>query len=140
MKRLFCMAIAALAMLSVYPRLASADCGSKLVGTSWTCAFNCNAYGSGTQCVEFGHYGLSSYFDSYAVGFDGDDGCVCESSGTEKKPNYDSSPSTFLCSETIYPSSFLGKISGKKLTLQYTDAYGGICLYACTENSASTCP
>jgi len=141
MKRLFWMAIAAIAMLSVHPRSASADCGTALIGTSWNCTYICNDSSSpGEECAEFGHYGLSTDFDAYVTDFDGDDGCTCESSGTEKKPKFESSPNTFLCSETIYPSTFLGKISGKSLTMQYSDAYGYNCLYACTKNSSSTCP
>jgi hypothetical protein len=139
MKRLFGMAIVAIAILGIHPLTASANCASKLVGTSWNCAWACNDSSSGTNCIEFGHYGLSTDFDAYITAYSSNEGCTCQSSGSPSKPKFESSKNSFICSEQDYSSSELGKITGKKLFLQYSDYLGYACVETCRKNSASTC-
>jgi hypothetical protein len=132
------LSIAVFLLASPLVGLAAADCGTKLFDTAWDCSYTCAGGAPGTTCIEFGDYGVSSNFDMYIVGFDGDDGCTCGATGSVKKPKFDAS-STFDCTETVFPSSTQGKVSGKKLTAQYWDYLGDSCLYSCTKLSSATC-
>jgi hypothetical protein len=140
MNRLLCLAIGAFLLAVPLKGLAIADCDLKLVGTAWDCKF---AYSNPTfdfsPCVDFGHFGLSSDFDMFVSGFVGDEGCTCVATGSEKSPRFDATSSTFECTEVGFPSSFLGKVSSKKLTGQYWDPNGLSGLVSCTKRSMS-CP
>jgi hypothetical protein len=138
MKRVIGVAILAILSVGWHATVASADCGTKLFGTAWNCNANCGSF-TESRCMEFGNYGLSSNFDMFISGFSGNEGCTCQAAGSEKSPKFDASSSAFVCTETIFPSSFLGKVGSKNLTGQYWDWTGLQCLYACTKRS-SVCP
>ena len=138
MNRLMCLALAACLVAGPLESLATADCDSKLVSTSWDCNFAfSNPSFSYSPCVEFGHFGLSSDFDMSVSGFDGNEGCTCVATGSEKSPKFDAKPSNFECTEVNFPSSFLGQVSSKKLTGQYWDSTGLSGLISCTKRSSS---
>jgi hypothetical protein len=140
MNRLMYLALAVCLLAGPLKGLATADCDTKLVGTSWECKFVfSNPVNDSTRCVEFGHFGLSSDFDMSVAGFDGDEGCTCVATGSEKSPKFDAKPSNFECTEVNFPSSFLGKVGSKTLTGQYWDPSGLTGLVSCTKNS-SPCP
>jgi len=140
MKRLLGATTMAIVFAVSLAGLAIADCDLKLVGTAWDCNFKCsNAADNFSSCVEFGHFGLSSDFDMFVSGFLGDEGCTCVASGSEMSPKFDASSKAFECTEVSFESSFLGKVSSKKLTGQYWDPSGLSCLGACTKRSSS-CP
>lgn len=140
MNRLMCLALGACLLAGPLEGLATADCDSKLVGTSWDCNFTCsNPLVNSSRCMEFGHFSLSSDFDMSLAGFSGDEGCTCVATGSEKSPKFDKEPSNFECTEVNFPSSFLGHVSSKKLTGQYWDSTGLACLSSCTKRSSS-CP
>jgi hypothetical protein len=140
MNRLMCLAFAVCLLAGPLEGLATADCDSKLVGTSWECKF---AYSNPafdfSPCVEFGHFGLSSDFDMSVAGFVGHEGCTCVATGSEKSPKFDAKSSNFECTEVSFPSSFLGKVGSKTLTGQYWDPSGLTGLISCTKRS-SLCP
>jgi hypothetical protein len=140
MNRLLCLAIGAFLLAVPLKGLAIADCDLKLVGTAWDCKFVfSNPADNSTHCVDFGHFGLSSDFDMFVSGFVGDEGCTCVATGSEKSPKFDATSSTFECTEVSFESSFLGKVSSKKLTGQYWDPSGLSGLASCTKRSV-TCP
>jgi hypothetical protein len=140
MNRLLCLTLAACLLGGPLRGLATADCDSKLVGTAWDCNLSfSNPTFNYSPCVEFGHFGLSSDFDMFVSGFTGDEGCTCVATGSQKSPKFDSKPSNFECTEVIFPSSFLGKVSSKSLTGQYWDSSGLSGLLACKKRSSS-CP
>ena len=141
MKRLMGAAIVAIMLAGPLAGLAGADCDLKLVSTSWDCSFNCSAFpGSFSSCVEFGNFGLSSDFDMFVSGFEGNEGCTCVPSGSKASPHFDASSNQFECTEVNFPSSFRGKlVSSNKMSAQYWDSTGLSCLGACTKRSSS-CP
>ena len=140
MKLLLCLALAACLLGGPLQGLAAADCDSKLVGTSWDCNFSFSNSAKNSACMDFGHFGLSSEFDMSVTGFDGDEGCTCAAAGSFKSPKFDAKPSNFECTEVVFPSSFLGKVSSKKLTGQYWDHNGLSGFVSCTKRSSSSCP
>ena len=140
MNRLLFLALGALLLAGPLQGLATADCDTKLVGTSWDCSFSFSKSSDNrTVCVEFGHFGISSDFDMFVSTFSGDEGCTCVDTGSEQSPHFDANPTSFECTETVFASSFLGHVSSKKLTGQYWDASGLTALISCTKRSSS-CP
>jgi hypothetical protein len=140
MNRLMRVALGACLLVGPLAGLARADCDAKLVGTSWDCNFSfSNPLDNSSACVEFGHFGISSDFDMFVSGFDGDEGCTCVARGSENSPHFDANPTSFECTETVFASSFLGHVSSKKLTGQYWDPSGLSGLISCKKRSSS-CP
>jgi|SRR5580692_736207 hypothetical protein len=140
MNRLMCLALAVCLLAGPLEGLATADCDSKLVGTSWECKFAfSNPSDDMSLCVEFGHFGLSTDFDMSVAGFSGHEGCTCVDTGSVKSPKFDAKSSNFECTEVVFPSSFLGKVGSKTLTGQYWDYTGLSGLVSCTKMS-SPCP
>ncbi len=140
MIRLMCLALAVCLLAGPLEGLATADCDSKLVGTSWECKFAfSDPLDDSTLCIEFGHYGLSSDFDMSVAGFDGHEGCTCVAAGSKKSPKFDAKSSNFECTEVNFPSSFLGKVGSKTLSGQYWDYTGLSGVASCTKLS-SPCP
>jgi len=137
MKRISGTAIAA-TLFILWPVLARANCVSKVFNQ----AYNCDIYYDGsnaTYCIEFGEFGLSVYFDD-ADYFNREYlGCSCNDSGSATSPKMDSSSDEFTCTGDSLPSTFVGKVSGKKLSGQSYYENGDSAIYSCVKISGS-CP
>jgi hypothetical protein len=117
-----------------FPAQAGSNCASKLVGKSYTCEFNEEGGVLETNSTtDFVTGGLSTDFDMVFEP-SGDYGCVCETKGPVDSPSYDSSSSTFIC-ESNFGFMAVGKVSGKKVTGQGTNATqnGGPFIFTCKE-------
>ena len=116
---------------------AAANCQDVLFNTAWDCTI---AYTGGAvplTCMEFGNFGNSIHFDE-SDPFDADtSGCTCLDSGTAKAPKFDVSANGFQCAFAHGPGSFVGKVSGKKLTVQSSYLQGGSAIFNCTKRTSS---
>ncbi len=124
--------IFALSLLAVSSANAVSNCQDKLIGKSYTCEMNEEGGVEETITFEFVTGGLSEDFDLViepATHY----GCVCESKGSVNNPSYDSSSSAFMC-ESSFGFMAVGKVNGKKITGQGTNAAGTApFIFACKE-------
>ena len=91
--------------------------------------------GGGTECLDFGSFGVSAPFDMDDVGEDGVGACICADTGSAKAPKFDSSSSTFICTLDTFPGAYVGKVSGKHVTGQSVYEGGETCRFSCTEGA-----
>jgi hypothetical protein len=109
---------------------AAGNCQSKLVGKSYHCASNEEGIGPDSFTTTFNTGGASADFDMLLGG--GDYACSCETTGSVSSPSFDKSSSAFVCQST-FGFMAVGKVSGKKVTGQGTNATGnGSFIFTCT--------
>ncbi len=111
------------------PSAEAGNCESKLVNHSYNCVFKDNDFPPFPECWDLFTGGVSQYFDMY----NGDEyGCGCDAKGSPNSPSFNNSPNTFECSDEFAPYSFMGKINGKKLSVQGIGADGEQYVGTCT--------
>jgi|HubBroStandDraft_4_1064222.scaffolds.fasta_scaffold197234_2 hypothetical protein len=115
------------------------NCEAKLVGNSYDCTLNEPPNPPVPFCAEFETGGISVNFDLFLISTGTSDlGCVCDTTGSFKSPKIDGSSSVFECVDET-GTQLNGKIKGKKLDGQASDAAGMSAIYTCTERSTA-CP
>jgi hypothetical protein len=137
MKRVFGAFFVAVVWLAI-PALASANCQSKVFGNSYDCNI---AYlgGNFSECLEFGSYGSSIFFDA-ANYFDTQYlSCTCQGKGSANNPKFNASGNQLECTGISYPDGFVAKVSGKKIKAQSVYDDGTSAIYTCKLRS-SPCP
>jgi hypothetical protein len=105
-------------------------CESKLVDKSYQCSFTDNDSAPFDECFHFFTGGSSQYFD---LDNGADYGCGCDAKGAD---SFNSSANTFECSDNLGAFMFVGKINGKKLSVQGVgsdgEQYVGTCVIRST--------
>ena len=136
MKFKMAVAIAFIGLLMVRVEKANAgNCEAKLSGNDYGCTYVCTGGGGGTECLDFGSFGVSAPFDMDDVGEDGVGACICADTGSAKSPKFDSSSRTFICTLDSFPGAYVGKVSGKHVTGQSVYEGGETCRFSCTEGA-----
>jgi hypothetical protein len=111
---------------------AAGNCQSKLVGNTYSCESNEEGFGTASFTTTFETGGLSADFDMLLG--TGDYACSCETTGSVSSPSFDKSSSAFVCQST-FGFMAVGKVSGKKVTGQGTNAAGnGSFIFTCTKS------
>jgi hypothetical protein len=115
---------------------AEGNCQAKLVGKAYNCVLISKSGAKNTYCTEFETGGVSADFDAYFGS--ADFGCTCDASGSVTSPSFDSSSKSFECVQDVSEASLVtGKIDGKTLAIQGTDAFGDSLFGSCKEISTS---
>ena len=111
---------------------AGGNCESKLAGHSYECTSADHELGMGSGCITVETGKVSAYFDFVFAG-GADYGCVCDTTGSVASPSYDASSSSFECEESSGIYQITGKISGKNISAQASDAEGDSVIISCKE-------
>jgi hypothetical protein len=131
-------AVCSAILVGMFANLPSAEakstCQAKLVDNSYDCNFKDNDFPPFTECWTFVTGGVSQYFDLFN-GFD-DYGCGCNATGGFNSPSYNESSSAFECSDHSAPFLLIGKIKGKKLSVQGVGSTGEQYIGTCTLRSS----
>jgi hypothetical protein len=124
--------------------LAGGNCMAKLVGSAAVApGFDCTvefADGSSeTECWTFAQEGLSQFFDIYTETLPSENelpeyGCVCDTTGSFKSPQFNSSADAFECDDDL-GGQIQGKLKGKKISGQSSDDKGNAAIFSCTPNT-----
>ena len=125
--------------------LAGGNCMAKLVGSSAIApGFDCNvkSFAGGVttvteECWTFASGGHSQYFDIYTeTGITElpQYGCACDTTGSYNSPRFDSSSDQFECADEM-GGQLQGKVKGKKITGQSSDAEGNAAIFTCVPNT-----
>jgi hypothetical protein len=140
-------ALAALLLgAAIAPWHASAvTCQEALVGKRYRCTVRSEAGFVGDLCFEFVSPGTASpNFDLVGSSFFGDTlGCMCQATGSFKRPQFNQS-TAFLCGSRTSRSSAVGKVSGngKKITKGHYNFDGTPVahVFTCTLDPGCTVP
>jgi hypothetical protein len=113
------------------------NCQAKLVGKSFGCSIKSSNAVPSTNCFEFSTEGESQHFDF----FDNINNfsCACDTTGFFKSPKFDSSPSSWECSDDS-GTQIDGTLKGKKISGEGTDLDGNSLIYNCTQLTSGNCP
>jgi len=125
-----------------FPASAGGNCQAKFIGKSavastFTCTVKFSNGPEMTECWSFIQSDLSQYFDIFTENTDTDLdhlGCTCDTTGSIKSPQFNSSSDQFECDDGK-GTQLSGKLKGKKLTGQSSDEEGNSQIFSCTPNT-----
>jgi hypothetical protein len=125
--------------------LAGGNCMAKLVGSAavapgFDCTVKFSNGSSETECWTFAQEaGLSQFFDIFTETLPAENelpeyGCVCDTTGSFKSPQFNSSADAFECDDDL-GDQIQGKVKGKKISGQSSDGQGNAAVFSCTPNT-----